>query len=134
MYSDDTVHMLSNYITALHILHSQHVLDGYGHLSIRNPENPQTFFLFHTVPSALVSSLNDIGEYYIADATPANSSTPEGFKERFIHSEILKRYKSVNVVLHGHSEELLIYSLGGERLQPVIHMAGFLGNSRCQSP
>ncbi|KAL2167448.1 hypothetical protein VTG60DRAFT_1199 [Thermothelomyces hinnuleus] len=47
--------------------------------------------------------------------------------ERYIHSEVLKRYPGINVALHGHPEELTAYSISNVPLRPVIHMAPFLG-------
>ena len=32
-------------VLANHILYDQGVVDGYGHISVRNPTNPKTFFL-----------------------------------------------------------------------------------------
>ncbi|KAK4151221.1 class II aldolase and Adducin N-terminal domain-containing protein [Chaetomidium leptoderma] len=119
--------LLATYINALHILHYHGVLDGYGHLSVRNPNNPPTFFMMHQMAPALVSGLDDIGEYRVSDAEPVHPGTPAAPLERYIHSEILKRYSDVNVVLHGHPEELVAYSIGSVPLAAVIHMAPFLG-------
>lgn len=128
MVSANITALLATYIDALHVLHHHGVLDGYGHLSVRNPDNPPTFFMMRQVAPALVSGLNDIGEYRVADAEPVHSDTPAAPIERFIHSELLKRYSDVNVVLHGHPDELIAYSIApAARLKPVLHMAPFLG-------
>jgi len=83
----------------------------------------------HQLAPALVSRLDDIGEYRISDAEPVDPSTPPAPFERYIHSEILKRYSDVHVVLHGHPEELVAYGVSSVKLRPVIHMAPFLGTS-----
>ena len=128
MVSANITQLLATYINALHILHYHGVLDGYGHLSVRNPNNPPTFFMQHGgLAPALVSGLDDIGEYRVSDAEPVNPNTPPSVSERFIHSEILKRYPDVNVVLHGHPDVLISYSISDVPLRPAIHMAGFLG-------
>ena len=61
---------LKDLITANHILHHHQIVDAYGHISLRNPDNPHTFFLSHSVAPALVSSPADIVEYNIEDASP----------------------------------------------------------------
>ncbi|KAL2015394.1 hypothetical protein VTK56DRAFT_5548 [Thermocarpiscus australiensis] len=127
MYTANITQLLATYIHALHILHNHGVLDGYGHLSVRNPINPPTFFMLHTVAPALVASLDDIAEYRVSDATPVDPNAPQGPIERFIHSEMLKRYPDINVVLHGHPDTLISYSINHVPLRPAIHMAGFLG-------
>jgi len=77
---------------------------------------------------ATVSSPADIGEYHIADGSPL-SGTVGGYAERYIHSEILKRYPDVNAAVHSHSEDVLPYTVvnNGKGLEPVYHVAEFLG-------
>ncbi len=127
MASENTTELLSTYIDALHILHHHGVLDVFGHLSVRNPDDPATFFMMRQLAPAAVSRLEDIGEYRISDAEPVDTSTPVAPLERYIHNEVLKRYSDVNVVLHGHPEELVAYGISSVKLRPVIHMAPFLG-------
>ncbi|KAK4112994.1 hypothetical protein N656DRAFT_752011 [Canariomyces notabilis] len=129
MVTANHTHLLATYITALHILQFHGILDGYGHMSLRNPENHSTFFMFHTVSPALVSSLADIALYHVSDAEPTTPDGPRGFIERFIHSEILKRYPGINVVLHGHADILVSYSISSVPLRAAIHMAGYLGGA-----
>lgn len=45
------------------------------------------------VAPALVTSREDIEEYHVSDASPVNPDASRGFAERFIHSEIYKRFK-----------------------------------------
>lgn len=118
---------LSTLITANHILHYHHVLDAMGHISVRNPANNASFFLALQLGPAVVRGPHDIGEYLVADGTGVNG-TQGGYAERFIHSEILRRYPDVNSVVHSHAEDVLPYTvLRGVSVQPTYHMAGFLG-------
>lgn len=119
--------LLATYITALHILHYHGILDSYGHMSLRNPADPSTFYMFHTVGPALVSSPRDIALYRVSDAEPAEPGGPSGFVERFIHSALLGRYPGLNIVLHGHAPVLVSYSISGVPLRAAMHTAGFLG-------
>ena len=122
-------HPLKDLITANHILHNHHIVDAYGHISLRNPSDPSTFFLSHSVAPALVSSPSDIVEYRVSDASPVQEGVSEGYRERFIHSEIYKKYAGVNSVVHSHSEAVLPYGISGVEMKPCFHMAGFLGES-----
>lgn len=78
--------------------------------------------------SAVVSGPQGISEYLVADKTSVNS-TEEKYAERYIHSEILKKYLDMNSVVHSHSEDVPPYTVleAGEGLQSVYHMAGFRG-------
>ncbi|KAK5055086.1 hypothetical protein LTR84_012834 [Exophiala bonariae] len=81
------------------------------------------------MPPATVASHRDLVEYYISDASPVDSTAPRGYLERCIHSEIYKKYPTVNGVIHSHSHAVVPYTISGVPLRPCFHMAGFLGQS-----
>ncbi|KAL4888645.1 class II aldolase and Adducin N-terminal domain-containing protein [Aspergillus ambiguus] len=114
-------------ILGCHILHHRGVLDAYGHISARHPVKKDTFLIPRNLAPALVSSTTDIVEYHVHDASPTHESPP-GYIERFIHSEIYKRYPNVRSVVHSHSAEVLPYTITNVDLRPCVHMSGFLGN------
>ncbi|KAJ4693628.1 hypothetical protein HRR94_005848 [Exophiala dermatitidis] len=76
---------------------------------------------------ALLASEADLVEYHVADAEPVDPSAPNGYVERYIHSEIYKRYPGVNSVIHSHASEVIPYTISEVPLKPCYHMAGFLG-------
>ncbi|EME40355.1 class II aldolase like protein [Dothistroma septosporum NZE10] len=121
--------LFSTLITANHILHYHSVVDAFGHISVRNPQNPATFFISKSLAPALVSQREDLEEYYVEDASPVNKDAPKGYAERFIHSEIYKKYKSVNAVVHAHSESVLPFAINSVPLRPVFHMSGVMGST-----
>lgn len=90
--------IFSTLITANHILYHNNVCDGFGHVSVRNPADPSTFFLSGSIAPALVSSLDDLIEYNVEDASPVRKDSGRGYAERFIHSEIYKKYTDVKSV------------------------------------
>ncbi|GIJ90424.1 hypothetical protein Asppvi_009378 [Aspergillus pseudoviridinutans] len=115
-------------IDGSHILHHHGVLDAYGHLSVRHPEKTNTFLMPRNMAPALMSSRADIVEYWVEDASPVDPNSPPGYVERFIHSEIYKRYPEIHSVIHSHSPALLPFTITGVELRPCVHMGGFLGN------
>ncbi|KAK3671463.1 hypothetical protein LTR78_008741 [Recurvomyces mirabilis] len=117
----------STLIVANHILHYHNVVDAYGHISARNPQNPETFFISKSLAPALVSCREDLEEYRVADASPVNPDAPKGYVERFIHSEIYKRYTGVHAVIHGHPEVVIPFGISSIPLRPVFHMGGVMG-------
>ncbi|KAK5107423.1 hypothetical protein LTR62_001284 [Meristemomyces frigidus] len=125
-----TQSFFSSLITANHILHFHNVVDAYGHISARNPQNPETFFLSKSLAPALVAGREDIEEYRVSNASPVTADAPKGYAERFIHSEIYKRYSGVDAVVHGHPEVVLPFGICSVPLRPVFHMGGVMG-SQC---
>ncbi|KAG8625545.1 hypothetical protein KVT40_007296 [Elsinoe batatas] len=130
----------STLITANHILHSQSIVDGYGHISARCPRDPTHFHLSRSLAPALVASRADILTYHIPSGAPvprpasAPSSDPDPaaedqkhYLERFIHASIYARYPDVQAVVHAHSEAVLPFSITSVPLRATFHMAGVMG-------
>lgn len=123
--------LFSGLVTASHILHRHDVLDAYGHISVRSPDNAATFWMPCNMPPALVSSPDDLVEYHVDSAEPVEKNAKPGYLERHIHSEIYKRFPGINSVVHSHSTDVLPYCVSGVPLKNTIHMAGFLGRRAC---
>lgn len=78
-------------------------------------------------PPALVESSDDLLEYWILDSQPVKETDHVGYKERFIHGEIYKRFHEVQCVIHSHDDNVMPFATSGVPFMPVFHMAGFLG-------
>ncbi|KIW70072.1 hypothetical protein PV04_02380 [Phialophora macrospora] len=71
---------------------------------------------------ALVRSAADFAEYNVGDGPQ------KGFVERYIHSEVYKRYAGVVCVIHAHADDVLPYTVSGVPFHAMAHMAGFVGS------
>ena len=114
-------------ITANHILHQQGVVDAYGHISVRCPGAPDRYLMCGYMAPGLVTSPDDLIEYWVKDSSPTSPLAKKGYSERFIHGEMFSKFPAVNCVVHSHAEAVLPYVTSGVPLLPVFHMAGFLG-------
>jgi ribulose-5-phosphate 4-epimerase/fuculose-1-phosphate aldolase len=100
------------------------VLDGFGHVSARDPNNPNHFLMSRSLAPALVTA-DDI----MAFDLDGNAIDPRGrsvFLERFIHSEIYKARPDVMSVIHTHSPGVIPFSVTEVPLRPMYHNAAFL--------
>ena len=113
-------------MSANRILAREEVLDGYGHVSLRHPGNPQHFFLSRSRSPELVT-VEDIMEFTLDGETVGNDDRP-AYLERFIHGSIFKARPDVVAVVHSHQEDVVPYSISSVPLQPVWHQAGSMGN------
>lgn len=111
-------------VAASHILAQQGVLDGFGHVSQRDPRNPQRLLLSRSMAPALVTAA-DILEYDL-DCNALNDAGLSGFLERFIHCEIYRTRPDVMAVVHSHSPAVIPFGTGRTPLRPLSHVAGFL--------
>lgn len=116
----------SRLITANHILHHHGILDGTDSVSIRSLGNPNNFFMANDCPPSMISSISDILEIRIDDGSPTNPDLQIESSERFIHSELYKRFPSVEGIVHSCSSDVIPYTANGVPLKPFSRTAGFL--------
>lgn len=123
-------------IRANHILHQHNLVDAFGHISLRHPLAPDQYLIAAYDPGApaLVKSQQDFISYRVRDSTPVDPNAPQGYSERFIHGEILRRFPGINCVVHSHSETVIPFTLAAVPVRPVFHMAGFLGSCETGIP
>ena len=73
-------------VTATKILLNEGILDTFGHISARDPEDPQSFFLAQKLAPSLITT-GDILRFNLDGETSDNRPS---YLERYIHSEIYK--------------------------------------------
>src|SRR3954465_4827603 len=120
----DTV--IKDLVIANRILAREEVVDAYGHVSIRNPDNPKHFFLSRSVSPELVER-DDIVELGL-DGQPVRDEKRALYLERFIHAAIYEARPDVQAVVHAHAEDILPFGIAqATPLRPVIHSGSFIG-------
>jgi ribulose-5-phosphate 4-epimerase/fuculose-1-phosphate aldolase len=117
--------LIDELVVANHILANEAVLDGYGHVSVRSPENRDHYFLARAGAPALVTAA-DIVEYDY-DSNPVDGSKAAGYQERFIHGEVYRARPDVMAVIHCHCPEVIPFANTGIQLRPMYHMGYFIG-------
>ena len=100
------------------------VLDGFGHVSARDPKNPNHFLLARSLAPALVTADDIMG--FDLDGNAVDARGRGLFLERFIHSEIYRARPDVMSVVHTHSPGVVPFSISQVPLRPVFHNAAFL--------
>jgi ribulose-5-phosphate 4-epimerase/fuculose-1-phosphate aldolase len=111
-------------VMANRILANEGLLDALGHVSLRNPEDPKTFFQARSL-SPLEVTREDILEIDL-DASVVTKTTMRPYGERVIHASILKARPEMNAVFHGHPASVIPFSVTGVPLRPVTHVGSFL--------
>lgn len=109
-------------VDANHILVSQGILDGFGHVSVRSNADPETFLLSRNLAPGLVQP-EDV-QLFALDGETADPRKP--YLERFIHAQIYRARPDVRAVVHSHSAAVIPFGVSDVPLRPVLHMAGFL--------
>src|SRR5437660_1348582 len=116
--------LIDDLVAANRILAQNGVLDAWGHVSIRHPNNPERYLLSRARAPALVSA-EDIMEFDI-DSNPVDQQGRRVFLERFIHGEAYRARPDVNAVVHSHSPTVIPFTVTDEPLKAISHIASFL--------
>lgn len=116
--------LLEDIVTGSRILADFGVLDGFGHVSARDPRNPKHFLMSRSLAPALVTT-DDIMEFD-EDGKPVDARGRSVFLERFIHAEIYKARPDVMSVVHTHSPGVIPFTVSKTPLRPLYHNPSFL--------
>jgi len=107
------------------ILANEGIIDAFGHISVRNPKDPDRYFISRHRASELVEP-SDILEMTL-DSKPVVPTNVRLYSEMVIHGEIYKARPDVNSVCHHHAPAVLPFCATGVELVPLFHLGGTLG-------
>lgn len=124
--SNATQSTVEKLVLANRILYHKRIVDGFGHISVRHPDDDEKYLLARSMAPGSVSS-NDIMTFDL-DGTPLGDDQRKPYLERFIHGEIYQKRPDVMSIVHSHSPALIPFgAVPGQSLGAICHMCGFLG-------
>jgi len=107
------------------ILVGEGVMDAFGHVSLRDPADPERFWL----PRAMAP--NAVGPDDILvfgpDCAPVGPDAPAVFAERFLHGAIYAARPDVMAVCHAHPPALMPFCLTDRALVPLTQTGACMG-------
>ncbi|MAW85949.1 MAG: aldolase [Phyllobacteriaceae bacterium] len=112
-------------VIANRILARENVIDGFGHVSVRHPTNPDRFLLSRSRSPEIVTR-DDIMEFEL-DGTLVSDDLRRPYAERYIHGAIYMARPDINSVSHHHAHSVIPFSLSDTLLRPAFHMASVTG-------
>jgi ribulose-5-phosphate 4-epimerase/fuculose-1-phosphate aldolase len=112
-------------IAANRILANENVVDAFGHVSVRDPRNPQRFVMSRSRSPALVE-FEDLMEFDL-NGEPINARGRRPYGERMIHAAIYDTRPDVHSVVHHHAYSVLPFTITDVPLRPVVHTASVIG-------
>lgn len=102
------------------------ILDSSGHVSVRNPRNPNRYFISRYVSAGVVKA-SDIIENDL-DSRPVAGARSDEYQEVYMHGEIYKARPDVMAVMHSHTPEFVAFSDSSVTLRPVVNGGVFIGD------
>jgi len=107
------------------VLANEGVLDAFGHVSARDPANPDRFFLSRSLAPELVTPEDVLA--FDLEAQPLSPTGAALYSERVIHAAIYRARRDVNAICHHHAPALLPFCLGDLRLRVVTQLGAVIG-------
>src|SRR5260370_5626496 len=113
-------------VMANRILANEGILDAFGHITVRHPEQADRFIMAWARAPELVEDA-DLLEFTL-DGTVIDAGGRVPYLERSIHGAVYEQRPEVMAVCHNHTLSILPFSISKTaRLRPVIHTGAVLG-------
>jgi HCOMODA/2-hydroxy-3-carboxy-muconic semialdehyde decarboxylase len=118
--------VIEELVTANRILAHQGIVDSFGHISARHPDNPEHFLLSRARAPGQIQR-DDIVEYK-HDGTAIDARGRQPYLERFIHGAMYEARPDVHAVVHNHSPSVIPFGVTGKKLRPLLHVCANIGH------
>jgi ribulose-5-phosphate 4-epimerase/fuculose-1-phosphate aldolase len=107
------------------ILANEGVVDAFGHISVRHPDDPNRYLISRHRAAELVEP-GDILEFTL-DSKPVKPTDVRLYSELVIHGCIYQLRPDVNSVCHHHAISVLPFCISGVEMVPVMHLGATMG-------
>jgi ribulose-5-phosphate 4-epimerase/fuculose-1-phosphate aldolase len=118
--------LVEDLVTANRILARENVVDSFGHISVRHPDDPQRYLLSRSRAPDCIEK-DDIMEFAL-DGTAVDARGRAPYLERFIHGALYEARPDVMSVVHNHSESVIPFGVTGRPIKPIFHMGASIGH------
>ena len=122
---DHLTEIIEELAVANRILGHEGVIDAFGHVSIRHPDDPGRYLLSRS-RSPLIVEPDDILEYSL-ESEPVTPPDVQQYSERVIHGCIYQARPDVMAVCHHHALAVMPFAIAGKPIVPVFHVGGAIG-------
>jgi HCOMODA/2-hydroxy-3-carboxy-muconic semialdehyde decarboxylase len=117
--------VLDDLVIANRILAHENVVDAYGHVSVRHPDNARRYLLARSLSPHRVTR-EDIMQFDL-EGNAVDGDGRQPYLERFIHGAVYEARPDALAVVHAHAEDVLPFCISDAPLRPVIHSGSFMG-------
>jgi len=107
------------------ILANEDVVDAFGHISVRHPDDPDRYLISRHRAAELVDP-SDILELTL-DSVPVKPTDARLYNELVIHGEVYKARPDVYSVCHHHAPSIMPFCITGAVLVSVMPLGAVMG-------
>ena len=112
-------------VVANRILAHEGVVDAFGHVSVRHPDDAESYIMARSRAPALVT-LDDIMVFSL-DGEAVDLRGRTVYAERHIHGAIYENRPEVMSVVHNHSHAVIPFGVTRTPIRPLIHVGAAIG-------
>jgi ribulose-5-phosphate 4-epimerase/fuculose-1-phosphate aldolase len=117
--------LLRDLVLSNRILANEGVVDAFGHVSIRHPDDPGRFIISRSLGPELVTE--DDLQLFTLDGEQVGGHPDRPYAERVIHGAVYETRPEVLSVCHNHAPSVIPFSVTGVPLRPIAHLAAPIG-------
>src|SRR5438552_15089472 len=111
-------HLIEELVTANRILAHEGVVDSFGHISVRHPDNPQRYLLSRSRAPDCIEA-DDIMEFTL-DGAPIDARGRAPYLERFIPGALYEARPDVMSVVHNPSDSVIPFGGTAAKITPTV--------------
>jgi len=123
--SGTTETLLRDLVIANRILAREKVVDDFGHVSARDPDDAGFFWLSRSKSPELVER-DDLIRFDL-DGVPQNAGHRKPYLETILHARIYAARPDVHAIVHHHARAVLPFTMLPIALRPVFHLGALIG-------
>ena len=119
--------ILEELVTANRILANEGVVDSFGHVSARHPDNPQHYLLSR----ARAPGAHRARRHRRVSRSTARRSTSAAARliwSASFTARSTRQRPDVHSVVHNHSPSVIPFGVTGKKLKPLLHMCASIGH------
>jgi ribulose-5-phosphate 4-epimerase/fuculose-1-phosphate aldolase len=117
--------LLRELVIANRILAHEGVVDAFGHVSVRHPEDSGQYLISRSLGPELVTEA-DLQRFTLVGKQVGGNEKP-AYAERAIHGAIYEARPEAMAVCHNHSPSVISFGVTGVPLKPIFHMGSLIG-------
>ena len=102
--------LIKDLVIANRILAKEDVVDAYGHVSVRNPDNPKHFFLSRSLAPELIEK-DDIVELGMDGQPVTRTRSARSISSASSTRRSMEKHPDMNAVVHAHAEDILPFGI-----------------------
>jgi HCOMODA/2-hydroxy-3-carboxy-muconic semialdehyde decarboxylase len=115
----------SKLVTANRILANEGIIQGFGHVSVREPDSDEILISRSRSPAFVEE--DDIIRMGL-DGTVLDDRDVRPYGETVIHRAIYRHRDDVNAVVHHHAPAVMPFTVVDTEIKPVFHMAALFAD------